>query len=159
MFYLMIMEPAMMLSVSNNWEKVLKDAREETLSILGRSSVSNEKGASREILSAIFERAGVELWSFTEGEDIVSAILRSGEELGRPFTTVDGSFSWGMLRADWVKLMCYAAHRCRPSAHSQQPSKGGELFTFIWLCMANLTISDNLTISENLASDSDSDPF
>ncbi|GKV49386.1 hypothetical protein SLEP1_g56140 [Rubroshorea leprosula] len=129
MFYLMMMEPAMMSVVSNNWEKVLKDALEETLSILDRSSVSNDKDASTKILSAKFEK----------GEDLKMFSTADGQTF--PTAIKNGTFSCRKLRKDWVYLMCYAAHRCRPSVHSQQPSKGGELFTFIWLCMANFTMT------------------
>ncbi|GKV40228.1 hypothetical protein SLEP1_g47895 [Rubroshorea leprosula] len=43
-----------------------------------------------------------------------------------------------IARNVWVELICYAAANCKPNVHAQQPSKGGELLTFIWLCMSHL---------------------
>ncbi|GKV49388.1 hypothetical protein SLEP1_g56142 [Rubroshorea leprosula] len=129
MFYLMKMEPAMMATVSNNWENVLKDAHKETLSILDWSLVSNEKDASSKILSAKFEKGKtLKMLSTARGKRLVMEL-----EVG--------TISWEELRKGWVKVMCHAARKCRPSVHSQQPSKGGELLTFIWLCMANFTMA------------------
>ncbi|GLT28234.1 hypothetical protein SLA2020_031830 [Shorea laevis] len=125
MLYLMMMEPATMVAVSNNWEKLFKDTYEDTLSILGRSSVSNEKDA-REILSANIDNH--------KGGDPSASLLSNAQNLVKEFK--NGTYSWKRLREEWVFLMCYAARRCRPNVHSQQPSKGGQLLTFIWLCMA-----------------------
>ncbi|GLT50425.1 hypothetical protein SLA2020_239120 [Shorea laevis] len=136
MLHLLIMEPAMMSAVSNNWEKVLEDAHKEIQSILDRSSVSNEKDASREILSAKFEKK----------EDL-KMLSHKGEVLVTELK--DGTFSWERLREQWVVFMCYAAHRCRPSVHSQQLGKGGELLTFIWLCMANVTMTKHGKLSDS----------
>ncbi|GLT50424.1 hypothetical protein SLA2020_239110 [Shorea laevis] len=129
MLYLMMMEPATMATVSNNWEKVFKDTYEHTLSILGRSSVSNEKDA-RDILSANIDNH--------KREDLVASTLPEAQDLAKNLK--NGTYGWTSLRADWVFLMCYAARKCRPNVHSQQLSKGGELLTFIWLCMANCSM-------------------
>ncbi|GLU15512.1 hypothetical protein SLE2022_319930 [Rubroshorea leprosula] len=129
MFYLMMREPVMMSAVSSNWEKVLKDTSEETQLILVRSSVSNENDASREILSAKIEKR----------EDL--KMLSTVEERFLTAINNKAAIPWNELRREWVKKMCYAALRCRPSVHAQQPSKGGELLTFIWLCMTNFTMA------------------
>ncbi|GKV47210.1 hypothetical protein SLEP1_g54127 [Rubroshorea leprosula] len=131
MLYLMMMEPSTMATTSNNWEKVFKDTYEHTLSILGRSSVSNEKLGARGILSADIDNHGREV----PFASTLSAAKSLAEELK------NGRYSWKQLRKEWVFMMCYAARRCRPNVHSQQPSKGGELLTFIWLCMANYTMT------------------
>ncbi|GKV47205.1 hypothetical protein SLEP1_g54123 [Rubroshorea leprosula] len=130
MLYFMMMEPATMTTVSNNWEKVFKDTYEHTWSILGRSSVSNEKDASRKILSANIDNH--------KREDLAASTLPKAQDLARKLK--NGTYSWERLREEWVFLMCYAARRCRPNVHSQLQSKGGELLTFIWLCMANYSM-------------------
>ncbi|GKV40234.1 hypothetical protein SLEP1_g47902 [Rubroshorea leprosula] len=129
MFYLMMREPVMMSAVSSNWEKVLKDTYEETQSILDRSSVSNENDASSKILSAKFEK----------GENL--KMLSTVEESFLTAINNKATIPWKGLRKEWVQKMCYAARRCRPSVHAQQPSKGGQLLTFIWLCMTNFTMA------------------
>ncbi|GLU15533.1 hypothetical protein SLE2022_320130 [Rubroshorea leprosula] len=137
MFYLMMMEPAMMVAVSNNWEKVLKDAHKETLSILDWRFVSNEKDASSKILSAKFGKdEDLEMLSTVPGSFLT--VIKDGQTI-----------PWKELREVWVWALCYAARRCRPSVHSQQPSKGGELLTFIWLCMANFTMTKHGSLDDD----------
>ncbi|GLU15525.1 hypothetical protein SLE2022_320060 [Rubroshorea leprosula] len=130
MFYLMMREPVMTSAVSSNWEKVLKDTYEETQSILDGGSASNEHDAGGQILSAKLEKR----------EDL--KMLSTVEERFLTAINNKAAIPWNELRREWVKKMCYAALRCRPSVHAQQPSKGGELLTFIWLCMTNFTMAD-----------------
>ncbi|GLT28233.1 hypothetical protein SLA2020_031820 [Shorea laevis] len=139
MLYLMMMEPTTMAAVSNNWEKVFKDTYEDTLSILARSSVSNEKDA-REILSANIDNH--------KRVDLYSSALSKAQDLAKELK--NGTYSWKRLREEWVFMMCYAARRCRTNVHSQQPSKGGELLTFIWLCVANYTIISHASLASLL---------
>ncbi|GLU15481.1 hypothetical protein SLE2022_319670 [Rubroshorea leprosula] len=44
-------------------------------------------------------------------------------------------FPWELMSKVWVELMCYAAIHCKPHAHAQQPSMGGQLITIVWLLM------------------------
>ncbi|GKV47232.1 hypothetical protein SLEP1_g54150 [Rubroshorea leprosula] len=44
-------------------------------------------------------------------------------------------FPWKIMSQVWVEIMCYAAINCRPNVHAQQPRRGGQLLTFVWLLM------------------------
>ncbi|KAL2455794.1 hypothetical protein Fot_57279 [Forsythia ovata] len=53
---------------------------------------------------------------------------------------------WEIMSKVWVELMSYAASHCRPNAHAQQLSRGGELIVFVWLLMAHFGLGDQFRI-------------
>ncbi|KAL2536794.1 hypothetical protein Fot_18185 [Forsythia ovata] len=53
---------------------------------------------------------------------------------------------WKIMSKVWVELMSYAASHCRPNAHAQQLSRGGELIVFVWLLMAHFGLGDQFRI-------------
>ncbi len=58
---------------------------------------------------------------------------------------------WKLMSQVWVELMSYAAINCRPNVHAQQPSRGGELLTFIWLLMNHLGLGTQFYEQERQA--------
>ncbi|GKV40262.1 hypothetical protein SLEP1_g47929 [Rubroshorea leprosula] len=143
MFNLLMMKPAMMASVLNDWKKVFDDTYAETESFLSRSSVLNEKDASRKILSTDFDELAKKVefggdfdadYQLTSRDDGKRSVLFAARELATHLKRTDG-YPWERINWVWVELICYAAANCKPNVHAQQPSKGGELLTFIWLCI------------------------
>ncbi|KAL0012621.1 hypothetical protein SO802_007729 [Lithocarpus litseifolius] len=55
-----------------------------------------------------------------------------------------GIDKWKLMSQVWVELMSYAAINCRPNIHAQQPSRGGELLTLVWLLMNHLDFGSQL---------------
>ncbi|GLT30781.1 hypothetical protein SLA2020_055690 [Shorea laevis] len=53
----------------------------------------------------------------------------------------------------WVEIMCNAAINCKPNVHAQQPSKGGELITSVWLLMNHLGIGTQFASPETKSED------
>ncbi|KAL2511658.1 Protein of unknown function (DUF594) [Abeliophyllum distichum] len=58
----------------------------------------------------------------------------------------DDKKRWKIMSKVWVELMSYAASHCRPNAHAQQLSRGGELIVFVWLLMAHFGLGDQFRI-------------
>ncbi|GLT87694.1 hypothetical protein SLE2022_057600 [Rubroshorea leprosula] len=132
MFYLLIMQPAMMAAVSVNWKIVFENTLAETESMVSRSSKSN---ASTAILNLIPNVRNPK-------SDIDRSVLFAASALAKQLKK---SYPWESMSIVWVHLMCFAAINCRPQVHAQQPSKGGELLTFVWLLMNHLGVSTHFS--------------
>ncbi|KAL3726174.1 hypothetical protein ACJRO7_031118 [Eucalyptus globulus] len=46
----------------------------------------------------------------------------------------------------WVRILCDAAIKCKPSYHAQQLRRGGELLTHAWFMMAHFGLTDHFQI-------------
>ncbi|GLT41610.1 hypothetical protein SLA2020_156610 [Shorea laevis] len=127
MFYLLIMQPAMMAVISVSWKKVFEDTLAETESLVCRTSISE---ASTEILN-LKPNVG------NPKREINRSVLFAASELAK---RLKKPYPWESMSKVWVNLMCFAAINCRPQVHAQQPSKGGELLTFVWLLMNHMGV-------------------
>ncbi|GLU06582.1 hypothetical protein SLE2022_236040 [Rubroshorea leprosula] len=137
MFYLLVLQPAMMAAVSVSWKKVFEETLAET-ALLVRSSTSNEKDAAAEISSLIPNLRNPE-------RDINRSVLFAASHLAKQLEQPNNMIPWKEMRKVWVHLMCFAAMNCRPHIHAQQPGKGGELLTFVWLLMNHLGLGTHFS--------------
>ncbi|GLT36306.1 hypothetical protein SLA2020_106940 [Shorea laevis] len=138
MFYLVVMQPAMMSAVSVSWKTVLENTLAETRLLVRRSSISNEKDAIQKILRLVPNVRNPE-------RDINRSTLFAASELAKRLKQSDSSYPWQSMSKIWVQLMCFAAINCRPYVHAQQPSKGGELLTLVWLLMNHLGLGTHFS--------------
>ncbi|GLT87624.1 hypothetical protein SLE2022_057000 [Rubroshorea leprosula] len=127
MFYLLVMQPAMMAAVSVSWKIVFEDTLAETESLVSRTSIPN---TSNEILQLIPKIGNPK-------RDMDRSVLFAASALANQLKK---SYPWESMSKVWVHLMCFAAINSRPQVHAQQPSKGGELLTFVWLLMNHLGV-------------------
>ncbi|GLT28425.1 hypothetical protein SLA2020_033600 [Shorea laevis] len=127
MFYLLVMQPAMMAAISVSWKIVFEDTLAETESLVSRTSISN---TSNEILQLIPKIGNPK-------RDMDRSVLFAASALANQLKK---SSDWKSMSKVWVHLMCFAAINSRPQVHAQQPSKGGELLTFVWLLMNHLGV-------------------
>ncbi|GKV27570.1 hypothetical protein SLEP1_g36730 [Rubroshorea leprosula] len=137
MFYLLVMQPATMAAVSVSWKKVFEETLAETM-LLVRSSISNEREVSSKILNLIPNFRNPE-------RDINRSVLFAASALAQQLMEPPDGIPWEKMSKVWVHLMCFAAMNCRPHVHAQQPSKGGELLTFVWLLMNHLGIGTHFS--------------
>ncbi|GKV01997.1 hypothetical protein SLEP1_g14492 [Rubroshorea leprosula] len=143
MFYLAVMQPTMMSTVLNDWSKKFKKTTRQTQSLVPWSLFLDEKTATKEIFEKgkeISEKGkeisekGKEISE--KGKDPLSGAVK----LARELINWKGPYlrNWRLMCKVWLELMCYAAINCKSSVHAEQPSRGGELLTFVWLLMNHL---------------------
>ncbi|TXG68364.1 hypothetical protein EZV62_003299 [Acer yangbiense] len=60
---------------------------------------------------------------------------------------------WKMISEVWVKMLTYAANKCRWKEHGQQLRRGGELLTHVRLLMAHLGLSEQYRIQKPFVSE------
>ncbi|GLT50500.1 hypothetical protein SLA2020_239830 [Shorea laevis] len=142
MFYLAIMQPAMMATVLDNWSTVFRDALREIRRVVRGSFSSDEKAASERILDKGNENGN---------------ILFSAVQLAFQLMRQNNQDRWKVMSKIWVELMCHAAINCRPNVHAKQPSRGGELLTLVWLLMNHLGLGtkNRATLADVIESDDD----
>ncbi|GKV27550.1 hypothetical protein SLEP1_g36712 [Rubroshorea leprosula] len=129
--------PAIMSAVSVSWKKVFEETLAETALYVRRSSISNDEDARKKILQLIPNFRNPE-------RDINRSVLFAASELAKQLKK-SNSTPWEQMSKVWVHLMCFAAMNCRPHVHAQQPSKGGELLTFVWLLMSHLGLGTHFS--------------
>ncbi|GLT28447.1 hypothetical protein SLA2020_033820 [Shorea laevis] len=133
MFYLLIMRPHMVTGVLVNWKIVLEDTLAEIESLVPRSSISSKgKDVKNQISEA--SRGIIELTANVRNPR-TNSVLFAASALAKELKK---SNPWKSMSKVWVHLMCFAAINCRRQVHAQQPGKGGELLTFVWLLMNHL---------------------
>ncbi|GLT66344.1 hypothetical protein SLA2020_387120 [Shorea laevis] len=138
MFYLLVMQPAIVAAVSVSWKKVFEETLAEAALYVRRSSISNDEDARKKILQLIPNLRNPE-------RDINRSVLFAASELAKQLMKQPNGIPWEQMSKVWVHLMCFAAMNCRPHVHAQQPSKGGELLTFVWLLMNHLGIGTHFS--------------
>ncbi|XP_050288951.1 uncharacterized protein LOC126727380 isoform X1 [Quercus robur] len=136
MFYLLVMKPKMMAPVLGNWQIVFQDTCAEAKRFFHKESnkapISDKVEACKRILAVETKYRSVEL----KGR-VSNSVFFDGSLLAKQLKELKTD-KWMLMNRVWVELMSYAAINCRPIVHAQQPSKGGELLTFIWLLMNHL---------------------
>ncbi|GKV50122.1 hypothetical protein SLEP1_g56836 [Rubroshorea leprosula] len=143
MFYLLIMHPTMMAAVSVSWKIVFEDTLAEAESLVSRRSISsNEKDVKRQISKASKKILELIPNARNPQRDIDRSVLFAASALAKQLKK---SYPWESMSLVWVHLMCFAAINCRPQVHAQQPSKGGELLTFVWLLMNHLGVGTHFS--------------
>ena len=124
MFYLLVMQPTMLSPEKGNWLMVFEDTQAEAMKFFEDHKISDHKKACQELNSAAV--MGSTCNSLLKDACVLAEKLRHRED------------KWKVLSRVWVGLMCFGAMSCSPTIHAQQPGRGGELLTLIWLLMHHL---------------------
>ncbi|XP_015865615.3 uncharacterized protein LOC107403261 [Ziziphus jujuba] len=131
MFYLLVMKPELLgpSVVGINWQMTLEDTFTEAKRYLKKYQISDHVKACNQLSD--YNDDHVDETDRRRSESLLSkACLRAKDlKLER---------HWKDLSTEWVEALCIGAMRCRPILHAQQPSRGGELFTFSWFLLNHL---------------------
>ncbi|KAI6671413.1 hypothetical protein NL676_006298 [Syzygium grande] len=57
--------------------------------------------------------------------------------------------TWDIISKVWVRMLVYAACQCKGYEHCESLSRGGELFSHVWLLMAHLGIAQPVQTAES----------
>ena len=136
MFYLLVMKPKMMAPVLGNWQIVFQDTCAEAKRFFHKESNKpprlDKVEACKRILAVKTKYRSVDVKG-----SVCKSVFFDGSLLAKQLKELKTD-KWMLMNRVWVELMSYAAINCRPIVHAQQPSRGGELLTFIWLLMNHL---------------------
>ena len=133
MFYLLVMKPKMMAPVLGNWQIVFQDTCAEAKRFFHKES--NEAPRLDKVEACKQIRAVKTKYRSVDVKGSVSkSVFFDGSLLAKQLKELKTD-KWMLMSRVWVELMSYAAINCRPIVHAQQPCRGGELLTFIWLLM------------------------
>lgn len=142
MLYLLAMSPILMMpSVSSagfqpRFDKICQEVKEEvshTSAVIG-----DEEQVRNNLLLKLREQDDeheIEMARFEE-----ESLLRQATMLAKKLKSIEET--WELMMNMWLEFLCYAAKRCRGSAHAQHLSKGGELITFVSLLMHHLAMTE-----------------
>uniref|UniRef100_A0A2N9IEZ9 DUF4220 domain-containing protein n=1 Tax=Fagus sylvatica TaxID=28930 RepID=A0A2N9IEZ9_FAGSY len=149
MFYLLVMKPIMMAPVLGNWLIVFQDTCAEAERFFdgqdNKWTISNKVEACEKILEVETKYGPV-----TVKGSISKSVFFDGCILAQKLSDLKID-KWKLMSRVWVELMSFAAINCRPNVHAQQPSRGGELLTFLWLLMNHLGLGTQFYPQERQA--------
>ncbi|KAL5543391.1 hypothetical protein UlMin_007175 [Ulmus minor] len=145
-FYLLVMHTTMMSPVLGNWHKAFQDTCAEAKRFFEKHKITNYKEAydkMDDVKTKVRPAAvkGTKSKSVFFDACILARQLRNMEDKER----------WRTMELVWLEFVAYAAINCKANIHAQQPSRGGELLTFIWLLMYHLGLGTQFSDQEELA--------
>ncbi|XBI56448.1 hypothetical protein VPH35_038039 [Triticum aestivum] len=129
MMHLLIVNPTM-LPVNNNVDEVVANLKKK---IQVRSNEMFDKASIYDLLD---ETSRI-LWDELGLEEGVERMLLPEHGPHAVF---------GVLIQVWLWLLIYAAGKCRPEEHARTLAMGGELITFVWLCILHRGLGDQGSI-------------
>jgi hypothetical protein len=137
MFHLVIMQPALMAPVLGNWQIAFQDTSAEANRFFRKNKIKRSQqpegcGKFLDVKTSNLRQAVV------KGNSKSKSVLFDGCIPAKQLIKNLGEDKWMVMSRVWVELMSYAAIKCLPNVHAQQPSRGGELLTFVWLLMNHL---------------------
>nr|POF04958.1 hypothetical protein CFP56_18416 [Quercus suber] len=133
---LLYIEDTQLSIVLGNWQIVFQDTCAEAKRFFHKESNKPPRLDKVEACKRILE-VKTKYRSVDVKGSVSKSVFFDGSLLAKQLKELKTD-KWMLMNRVWVELMSYAAINCRPIVHAQQPSRGGELLTFIWLLMNHL---------------------
>ncbi|XP_062116577.1 uncharacterized protein LOC133830585 [Humulus lupulus] len=143
MFYLLVMQPAMLAPVLGNWHLVFRDTCAEAKRFFKKYTISDHEKAIEKMNNVKTKFRPTAVKGVKSKSLFFDACI-----LAKQLQTLNNN-KWKVMISMWMEFMSYAATNCQPIVHAQQPSKGGELLTFTWLLMNHLGLGTQFSEEES----------
>ncbi|KAH7863732.1 hypothetical protein Vadar_021347 [Vaccinium darrowii] len=133
LLYLLLTKPAVMAPIAGNWVKNFWDTSLEAKRLFRKRSITNYEQACQAILSVDTNIEPVILKG-----DASASVLFDACRLAKQLKGFKEDKRWSLMSEVWMELLIYAAFHSEGTVHTENPSQGGELLTFVWLLMYHL---------------------
>ncbi|KAL5543388.1 hypothetical protein UlMin_007172 [Ulmus minor] len=145
-FYLLVLHTTMMSPVLGNWHKAFQDTCAEAKRFFEKHKITNDKEAFNKMDDVKTKVRPAAVKGTKSKSVFFDACI-----LARQLRNMEGEERWKTMELVWLEFVAYAAINCKANIHAQQPSRGGELLTFIWLLMYHLGLGTQFSDQEELA--------
>ena len=140
------MHITIMSPVLGNWHKDFQDTCAEAKRFFEKHKITNDKEAFNKMDDVKTKVRPAAVKGTKSKSVFFDACI-----LARQLRNMEGEERWKTMELVWLEFVAYAAINCKANIHAQQPSRGGELLTFIWLLMYHLGLGTQFSDQEELA--------
>ncbi|KAG6626493.1 hypothetical protein CIPAW_15G052600 [Carya illinoinensis] len=144
MLYLLVMKPTMMSAVTGIGQIRYRDTCAEAERFFrnkGLGPNDRENVACENLLAVNTEVKPI----YVKG-DKSKSVLFDACMLAKELQKLEKK-KWKVISEVWVEMLAYASNHCKPDAHTEQVSRGGQLINLVWLLMAHFGLAKQFAFS------------
>ncbi|KAG6626494.1 hypothetical protein CIPAW_15G052700, partial [Carya illinoinensis] len=144
MLYLLVMKPTMMSAVTGIGQIRYRDTCAEAERFFrnkGLGPNDRENVACENLLAVNTEVKPI----YVKG-DKSKSVLFDACMLAKELQKLEKT-KWKVISEVWVEMLAYASNHCKPDAHTEQVSRGGQLINLVWLLMAHFGLAKQFVFS------------
>ncbi|XP_040997713.1 uncharacterized protein LOC121243655 isoform X2 [Juglans microcarpa x Juglans regia] len=144
MLYLLVMKPTMMSAVAGIGQIRYRDTCAEAKRFFRNKGLGPKmvKDACEKLLDVNTDVKPVHVKG-----DRSKSVLFDACMLAKELQKLEEEKKWEVISKVWVEMLSYASNHCRPDAHSQQVSRGGQLINLVWLLMAHFGLVEQFVFT------------
>ncbi|KAG7943590.1 hypothetical protein I3843_15G049400 [Carya illinoinensis] len=145
MLYLLVMKPTMMSAVAGIGQIRYRDTCAEAQRFFrnkGLGPNDRENDACEKLLDVNTDLKPVHVKG-----DKSKSVLFDACMLAKELQKLEEEKKWEVISKVWVEMLSYASNHCRPNAHAQQVSRGGQLINLVWLLMAHFGLVEQFVFT------------
>ncbi|KAJ1698416.1 hypothetical protein LUZ63_006928 [Rhynchospora breviuscula] len=137
MLYLLVMQPAMLMTTAGIGLIRFRDTCAEARRFFEQYGCLNQKDAITLLMHVDTTVDPAEVKG-----DRSKSVLFDACILAKCLLKLKGDTMWQLIEEVWAEMLFYVASHCRGYGHVRQLSKGGEMLTIVWLLMAHMGIGE-----------------